>query len=45
MRLVITVPIDMQEEAYTRIRDFCLRHHIKTKGQIENTIEGVTIPY
>ncbi|KAK0179418.1 hypothetical protein PV327_005173 [Microctonus hyperodae] len=45
MRLVITVPIDMQEEAYTRIRDFCLRHHIKTKGQMENTIEGVTIPY
>ncbi|XP_029049535.1 tyrosine aminotransferase isoform X2 [Osmia bicornis bicornis] len=30
MRLVITVPTDMLEEACQRIREFCERHHYKT---------------
>lgn len=30
MRLVITVPMDMLEEACQRIQEFCERHHYKT---------------
>lgn len=30
MRLVITVPRDMLEEACQRIEEFCRRHHCKT---------------
>ncbi|XP_044596511.1 tyrosine aminotransferase [Cotesia glomerata] len=45
IRLVITVPVEMQEEACKRIRDFCYRHHCKTQNLIRNSIEGVEIPY
>ncbi|CAG5097249.1 Similar to Tat: Tyrosine aminotransferase (Mus musculus) [Cotesia congregata] len=45
IRLVITVPVEMQEEACKRIHDFCYRHHCKTQNLIRNSIEGVEIPY
>ncbi|XP_033228751.1 tyrosine aminotransferase [Belonocnema kinseyi] len=44
MRLVITVPIDMLEEACSRIEQFCVRHHIKSP-QSRNSLEGIAIPY
>ncbi|XP_076297194.1 tyrosine aminotransferase isoform X2 [Lasioglossum baleicum] len=35
MRLVITVPVDMIEEACHRIQDFCEKHHYKTAEDAE----------
>ncbi|XP_016838535.1 tyrosine aminotransferase isoform X2 [Nasonia vitripennis] len=43
MRLVITVPQDMLEEACLRIQDFCARHHVK--NYLRNSINSVEIPY
>ncbi|XP_047366850.1 tyrosine aminotransferase [Vespa velutina] len=46
MRLVITIPQDMLEEACQRIQEFCCRHHYKTakinrkNHLIENLSEG-----
>ncbi|XP_015112413.1 tyrosine aminotransferase [Diachasma alloeum] len=46
MRLVITVPIDMLEEAGSRIYEFCLRHHIKnTEKLMKHSISDDNIPY
>ncbi|XP_051158838.1 tyrosine aminotransferase [Leptopilina boulardi] len=44
MRLVITLPIEMLEEACNRIEQFCMRHHIKT-SQSRNSLDGIVIPY
>lgn len=43
MRLVITVPQDMLEEACLRIQDFCSRHHVK--NYLRNSINSVEIQY
>ncbi|XP_072762193.1 tyrosine aminotransferase [Anoplolepis gracilipes] len=46
MRLVITVPDDMLEEACQRIQGFCKRHHYKTaKIMGRNSFVDVEIPY
>ncbi|XP_012286890.1 tyrosine aminotransferase [Orussus abietinus] len=46
MRLVITVPEDMLEEACKRIEEFCVRHHCKTSQDIlRNSLQGIAIPY
>ncbi|XP_029673623.1 tyrosine aminotransferase isoform X1 [Formica exsecta] len=46
MRLVITVPDDMLEEACQRIQEFCERHHYKTAEIAgRNSFVDVEIPY
>ncbi|KAK9296806.1 hypothetical protein QLX08_009285 [Tetragonisca angustula] len=46
MRLVITVPVDMLEEACQRIQEFCERHHYKTaENTHRNNLATVDIPY
>ncbi|XP_043275577.1 tyrosine aminotransferase [Venturia canescens] len=46
MRLVITIPVDMLEEACHRIQEFCMRHHCKTSSEIiKNSLEAVEISY
>ncbi|XP_076628264.1 tyrosine aminotransferase [Colletes latitarsis] len=46
MRLVITVPLDMLEEACERIQEFCERHHYKTaENTRRNSLDDVEIPY
>ncbi|KAF3422163.1 hypothetical protein E2986_03462, partial [Frieseomelitta varia] len=46
MRLVITVPVDMLEEACQRIQEFCERHHYKTAENTQrNNLATVDIPY
>ncbi|XP_024944186.1 tyrosine aminotransferase isoform X2 [Cephus cinctus] len=46
MRMVITVPEDMLQEACLRINDFCERHHCKTSHEIiRNSLRRVEIPY
>ncbi|XP_043257807.1 tyrosine aminotransferase [Colletes gigas] len=46
MRLVITVPLDMLEEACERIQEFCERHHYKTaENTRRNSLDDAEIPY
>ncbi|KAF7997975.1 hypothetical protein HCN44_009373 [Aphidius gifuensis] len=46
MRLVITIPIDMLEEAGNRIHEFCIRHHKKNSEELfKNCIDSLEIPY
>ncbi|XP_031827481.1 tyrosine aminotransferase [Nomia melanderi] len=46
MRLVITVPVDMLEEACQRIQDFCERHHYKTAENMrKDSLSDSEIPY
>ncbi|KAG7208378.1 hypothetical protein KM043_014611 [Ampulex compressa] len=46
VRLVITVPKDMLEEACQRIQEFCERHHCKTAENIRrNSLADAEIPY
>ncbi|XP_033201859.1 tyrosine aminotransferase isoform X2 [Bombus vosnesenskii] len=46
MRLVITVPIDMLEEACQRIQEFCERHHYKTAEDTQRSnLIAAEIPY
>ncbi|XP_076248612.1 tyrosine aminotransferase [Calliopsis andreniformis] len=46
MRLVITVPTDMLEEACQRIQEFCERHHYKTADDMQrNSRAEVVISY
>ncbi|KOC67619.1 Tyrosine aminotransferase [Habropoda laboriosa] len=46
MRLVITVPMEMLEEACERIQEFCERHHYKTAEDAQkNNIIVSEIPY
>ncbi|XP_043475156.1 tyrosine aminotransferase [Leptopilina heterotoma] len=44
IRLVISPPIDMLEEACNRIEQFCVRHHIKTSHST-NSLDEIVIPY
>ncbi|KAJ8679485.1 hypothetical protein QAD02_015272 [Eretmocerus hayati] len=43
MRLVITVPQDMLEEACHRLQEFCSRHHIKNYDK--SSSNAITLPY
>ncbi|XP_071875144.1 tyrosine aminotransferase isoform X1 [Bombus fervidus] len=46
MRLVITVPIDMLEEACQRIQEFCERHHYKTAEDTQRSnLIAAEVPY
>ncbi|XP_066596092.1 tyrosine aminotransferase [Prorops nasuta] len=45
IRLVITVPKEMLEQACQRIGEFCLRHHKKTRGSQINEIHSNVIPF
>ncbi|KZC10373.1 Tyrosine aminotransferase [Dufourea novaeangliae] len=46
MRLVITVPMDMLDEACRRVQEFCERHHYKTaEGARRNSLEDEEILY
>ncbi|XP_076754222.1 tyrosine aminotransferase [Xylocopa sonorina] len=46
MRLVITVPMDMLEEATQRIEEFCERHHYKTAEDTRrNSLISGEMPY
>ncbi|CAK9798555.1 Tyrosine aminotransferase [Anthophora plagiata] len=46
MRLVITVPMEMLEEACERIQEFCERHHYKTAEDTQkNSIIVAEMPY
>jgi len=45
MRLVITVPGDMLEEACQRIQGFCERHHYKTAEMAGRKSFDVEISY
>lgn len=46
MRLVITVPMDMLEEACQRIQEFCGRHRYKTAEDMQrNSLADVDITY
>ncbi|XP_078050602.1 tyrosine aminotransferase isoform X2 [Augochlora pura] len=46
MRLVITVPMDMLDEACHRIQEFCEKHHYKTAEAVRrNNLADTEIPY